>query len=152
MVCMIFLFSGVSKLLNCHKGFKKPICQKEVGEVQVCTGAPYHISPPSSNIEQGPVLFTGLVQVLMQSPRHVLLSVLTALGSSTLTAFKLVQTLSSKYKPQPPVAGAAGQNCSKAGQQRGAASPWNTAQLSCPGRELLVFLDSPETAQPGDNS
>lgn len=57
MVCMIFLFSGVSNLLNCHKGFEKPICQKEVGEVQVCTGAPYHISPSSSNIQPEPVLF-----------------------------------------------------------------------------------------------
>lgn len=48
----------------------------------------------------------SLVQVLMQRRSHLLLpvlcgSVLTALGSITLTAFKPVQTLSSKYKPQP---------------------------------------------------
>lgn len=63
MVRIIFLFSGVRNLLNCHKGFKQPTCQglqKEVGEAQICTAA-----PSSSDIQQEPLLLTCFIQMLM---------------------------------------------------------------------------------------
>lgn len=145
MVRTIFLFSGVSNLLNYHKGFKQPVCQglqKEMGEVQICTRAPYCISPSSSTTQQEPFLITFCSDADGRGPE------MSCCLCSVVECIKFWGSLYShpvvNRNPQPPNdRGHRAATTQTAGQQREGCSLSLGTQLSSPvlAENQSVLLD-----------
>lgn len=149
MVHIIFLFSGVSNLLNCHKGFKQPICQglqEEVGEVQVCTVLPLIHPHQAAALSRNHCCPHALFRCWRHRPRGVLLPVLCASWGSLNPWGPLYSQQSNPCKlwAVNTSPGSHGRGCRAAATpgrreqgRREIPLPGHTAQLSCPGRSCL---------------